>query len=300
MRDGYTLQRWELYPEPFCVVPMLMLIPDTATAKKPAPGVLCLPGSDHPKEFLAGEPAPGNWQSKFGEHDKMALHFVRQGCVALVLDNAATAELEDPRVKHWARMSSELTWIGRSYESLNTFHKYVALQWFKKLPFVASNKIGVSGFSLGGKVALLLGLLDDSLGAVVWNSSMYSFLRRPLVTGFLNMAPWQYIPDLVTWFDCIDLMAALAPTPFLVSEGGREEDAAIIRKSYALAGARNGFKLTYMPNYSDPAARTHDRLPVPEGIDANEFAKFHNFDDDHYFKDEVVVPWVCKALRARS
>ena len=118
MRDGYTLQRWELYPEPFCVVPMLMLIPDTATAKKPAPGVLCLPGSDHPKEFLAG--------------------------------------------------------------------------------------------------------------------------------------------------------------------------------------ARNGFKLTYMPNYSDPAARTHDRLPVPEGIDANEFAKFHNFDDDHYFKDEVVVPWVCKALRARS
>ena len=43
-RDGYLLQRWEIYPDPDSIVPMLMLVPDTAIRKSPAPGVLCLPG----------------------------------------------------------------------------------------------------------------------------------------------------------------------------------------------------------------------------------------------------------------
>ena len=34
-RDGYRLQRWELYPEPDSVVPMLLLVPDGATRKQP-------------------------------------------------------------------------------------------------------------------------------------------------------------------------------------------------------------------------------------------------------------------------
>ena len=36
-RDGYQLQRWEAYPEPYCVVPFLMLVPDGVSAQVHVP-----------------------------------------------------------------------------------------------------------------------------------------------------------------------------------------------------------------------------------------------------------------------
>ena len=55
-RDGYRLEKWEFYPDDYFAVPVLMLIPSAASAQKPAPGVLCFPGSASAKELLAGEP----------------------------------------------------------------------------------------------------------------------------------------------------------------------------------------------------------------------------------------------------
>jgi len=57
-REGYRLERWEAYPEPYCVVPYLLLVPHGISPQSPAPGVLCFPGSTGSKESLAGEPVP--------------------------------------------------------------------------------------------------------------------------------------------------------------------------------------------------------------------------------------------------
>ena len=57
-RDGYRLEKWEFYPDDYAAVPFLVLIPEGASAAHPVPGVLCLPGSNHSKESLAGEPLP--------------------------------------------------------------------------------------------------------------------------------------------------------------------------------------------------------------------------------------------------
>ncbi|MDE7388301.1 MAG: alpha/beta hydrolase family protein, partial [Muribaculaceae bacterium] len=60
-RDGYTLERWETYPLPDCVVPILVLVPDGVSAENPARGAaLCIPGFGGTKEQLAGE-AAGNY-----------------------------------------------------------------------------------------------------------------------------------------------------------------------------------------------------------------------------------------------
>ena len=55
-RDGYAVEKWELYPDPISVVPFLVLIPDGVDRTHPAPGVICIPGSIHSKEFISGEP----------------------------------------------------------------------------------------------------------------------------------------------------------------------------------------------------------------------------------------------------
>ena len=54
-RDGYRVEKYEISPEPELWVPFLLLVPDSVSAEKKAPGVLCFPGWDVPKELLSGE-----------------------------------------------------------------------------------------------------------------------------------------------------------------------------------------------------------------------------------------------------
>ncbi|MCX5661613.1 MAG: hypothetical protein NTW19_18200 [Planctomycetota bacterium] len=299
-RDGYRLERWEIYPEPFSVVPVLLLVPDGATKAKRAPAVLCLPGTDHPKERLAGEPEPAIARpNPFPQFEDMARRFVRAGFVALAMDNPGTAELHDPRSLNWTRQVFPLIWLNRPYEALSVFQKFRALRWLKTLPFVDRSRLAVSGHSLGAKPALHLGLLDADVKAVVWNDHLSYWRHVPLLTNLNPVAPWHYIPDFINWFDYPDLMAALAPTPLLITEGGRSEHFRTLRKAYAIAGKPNNVRLDFMPNFRDPASRKLDRVPIPESINGADYGKYFNFDGDHYFKGDVAVPWVKRMLGVR-
>lgn len=291
-RDGYLLQRWELYPEPSCVVPFLLLVPRAASATQPAPGVLCFPESDQPKEALCGEPWEGAWQNRFGEREFMAKQFVRANFVALALDNPGTASLADPRNRGRARNAEHLIWLGRSYEGLSVFQKLVALDWLKSLPFVDARHIATCGHSIGAKPALLLGVLDPTIRAVIWNDIAIDWRMRDVATNLSAVSPWHYVPAFIRWFDYTDLMAALAPTPLLITEGGRLDDHVRIRKAYALLRSSKSFKVTFMPHFKDMKRRCLTK--IPEGIGAEECRNYANYDDDHYFKAEIAVPWLCE------
>lgn len=297
-RDGYRLQRWELYPEPDCVLPVVMLVPDGVSARCPAGAVMCLPGSDHPNELLAGEPPPAGVTWKFPEHNAMALHFVRKGLVSLCVENPGTGSLFDPRAPDWRRQCAEMIWMGSSYEGLSVVQKLAALRWLKTLPMVDRRRIGVCGHSLGAKPALLVGLLDPEVRAVVWNSGAYDWRLRHVATNMTPVAPWQYIPGFIRWFDYLDLKAALAPTPLLVSEGGRTDELRKVKRAYALAGAAGRFRVSYGPSCRSAAQRKLDRVPVPEALTGDEFCAYHNGSNaEHRFQADVVVPWMCRILR---
>jgi dienelactone hydrolase len=295
-RKGYVLQRWELYPEPDSVVPFLMLVPEEASETDPAPAVLCLPGTDHPKESLAGESRERRWRSEYGIRCQMARHFVSAGFVALAFDNPGTAGLADPVCQDWRRQSLELLWLGRSYESLSVFQKLPALRLLENLPFVDRRRIAACGFSLGAKPALLLGVLEEGVKAVVWNDMACNWRTREVVTNLKPVAPWHYIPGFTAWFDYIDLMAALAPTPLLITEGGRSEDHRLIRRAFDLMKARGNFKVTFMPSFADPSKRKMNRLKMPVGLTPAEYMRYCCVGDEHYFKGEVAVPWLQRIL----
>jgi hypothetical protein len=129
------------------------------------------------------------------------------------------------------------------------------------------------------------------LGDAEWTSR-----RQPLATNLTPVAPWHYIPDFALRFDYVDLMCSLAPKAFLITEGGRIPDHARIRKAYALHEAGANLKISFMPNFADPAKRC--RRKMPEGIDAEQYAMYANYDADHYFKDRVAVPWLRKVMPA--
>lgn len=307
-RDGYRIERWISYPLPGSAVAYYVLVPDGVTELKPAPAVLCVPGFGQTKELVAGE-RQGNYDLT-GEPDSvlrkaaMAVHFVKEGLVAVAVDNPSCGELSDNGVADYVTSSRFLLELGWSYLGLASWQDKVVLDWMKTQPQVRADRILVSGFSLGTEPLMVLGLLDDSIYAFVYNDFLCRTRERALVMNKPNKNGVRafpnndehLIPEFLTLFDFPDIVAALAPRPVICTEGGMDRDFKIISKAYEIAGAPQNFEYHHYARYADPSSRLYlDSLP--SGIDRDEFFRLANVDSqNHYFKLEWVMPWLKRVI----
>lgn len=314
-RDGYALEKWEIYPEPGSVVPYLLLIPDNVSAENPGPAVMCFPGSSGTKENLAGEPPlhpsfKTNGRSHDGwrhaERNQQAIQFAKAGFIAVAVDHPGNGELSD-LAKHRGTTSDDRRTIarylidfGRNYVGFSTFQKMKILEWLRTQPFVDAERIAVGGHSLGAEPALAMAVLDPSISAMIWNDAIDPDILRARVRTKPNprgLRPgathlMHSIPGMWEWFDWPDLAAAMAPRPLIITEGGATRTLERIRKAYDIAGASENLSLHYFPKYSDPATRRDDE-PIPEGLDDTQWYDYVNVDvPRHYFKAYLVVPWL--------
>ncbi len=295
-REGYRLERWEAYPEPYSVVPFLVLIPDGICPRSPAPAVMCFPGSTSSKELLAGEPElPGSPQpdkAKWADN-RMAWHYVRRGLVAVAFDSPATNELSSPLASREAMAMCAL-WAGRCYEAISVFQKAVVLQWLAEQPYVDAQRIATSGHSLGAKPADILGVLYPKLvRAVVHNDFVCHWLERAVATNLSVVGAHQTVPGIFRWFDYTDLEAALAPCPLLFTEGGRPNQIAKIQQAYQLLEAAEAIKLYHYEKYEDPASRRRDQAELPAGLTMEQYFAYAYVDAPrHRFRPHHAVPWL--------
>jgi len=304
-RDGYELQRWELYPEPGVVAPFLTLVPNGASRKKRVPLVLCFPGTDHSKELLAGEEEthgrPGNPDVWFPEHNRMAWWYARHGMAAVAIDNPGTCEQAEPQLPGRSALVYALLWLGRNYLGLSTYRGLQLYRWAKKLPFVDPKRIAVSGHSLGTGPATALAVLEPRIAALVYNGNLQSRRAAAVSTGLEPMPPWHYTPGLLEWFDLPDLVAAVAPRPALVCEGGLGYDLRRVRRIYRLLDASSAFKVHHFPKYSNRACRKTDKRYPPEGLTKEEFKTWAVLDSSqHYFKEKAAAPWLLRQMSCKS
>ena len=296
-RDGYRVEKWESYPLPGSVVPYLVLIPDGVDPGHKAPAVLCIPGFGGSKEGLAGETEGDYELTSFPvepvKKGAMALHYVKRGLVAVAVDNPSCAELSDNGHFDYLNTSRILLEMGWSYLGLTAYQDWNVLSWMKELDFVNKDRLIVSGFSLGTEPLMVLGTLDPSIYAFVYNDFLCRTLERILVMTkpdpkgirlFPNSIE-HLIPGFLTQFDFPDLVAALAPRPVICTEGGLDRDFDLIRKAYEISGKPDHF--TY-----------YQIEQVPEGIDRDTYFNLVNVDPkNHYFKEEWVLPWIDKVLK---
>lgn len=303
-RDGYRVEKWELYPDDFSAVPFLMLIPDEASKASPLPLVLCLPGSVFGKEFLADEP-PVNGKagsfSKYPERNKIAKQVVENGMIACAFDNPATAECAlpiDATVDYGANarvhLCHGLAQMGLCYAGISVFQKLCFLRFAKTLAYIDQNKIGVAGHSLGTTDAIFLGLLCDEIKAVVVNDFVGDDRERYVsVTEedesqmTQNVGNWHEVPGIYRWFARPDLCAALAPKFLALNESGSERHLERIRKAYALNGCEDRLQISYYPKYGDASTRTmHGTMPL-YGLTDEAYFHWHYVDaPDHSFRGE--------------
>lgn len=309
-RDGYTLQKWECYPLAGCAVPFLVLVPDGVSAESPAPAALCIPGSGQTKELSAGEPplAPAFAHSAASATiNDAARQFARAGFVAVAADNPCAGEASDLE-----RFSSKnigydyddasrfFLEIGWSYQGYAAFVDKCILDWLKTRDDVRADRIVVSGFSLGTETLMILGALDESIFAFVYNDFLCRTRERALVMNVPAADGRRHypnsirhlIPGMLTQFDFPDLVAALAPRPVICAEGGMDRDFRLVEKAYEISGARGNVLCLHQPKFADPKARKHAEK-LPSGIDRATFFEFANVDPgNHYFKGETAIPWI--------
>jgi len=294
-RAGYELQKWECFPEPRSVVPFLVLIPEGVP--RPAPAVLCFPGSSRTKEGLAGEPEESD--DRHWARNAMAQRYAREGIVAIAADNPGVGELRSEVQPNRAVHPMNLLWLGRNFEGLTTWQKLPMLEWARSQPWIDPGRIAVSGHSLGAKPALNLMVLDEGIRALVFNDFTCDFRERAVAMNLELIALHQYIPDFSLWFDSPELVAACAPRRVLITEGGRTVHIERIQRAWELLGVSDNVEVHYYPRFTDPADRLHEGEPMPEGLSMEEYYEYANIDVvNHAFKHEVAVPWLARVLCA--
>lgn len=293
--DGYTLQHWELYPLPEAIVPFMVLLPDDATATTPAPGILCIPGYGQPKEFLADET----------NTHAMARLYAQEGYVAVVMDNPGQGEVGD--LEREAGKGVDLVTVSRqllemdwNYLGLSSYIASLLIDWMETQPYINSDRLIVSGFSLGTEPLMAVGVMRPEIYAFVYNDYLCSTRERALTMtkpDAKGNRPWpnnieHLIPGFLLEFDFPDIVAALAPRPVICTEGGMDRDFSLISAAYEKADAPDAFEYHHYAKYNDPSSRTYVDA-APEGITREEHFRLANIDPPHhYFKDEFILPWL--------
>ena len=304
-RDGYRVEKWELYPDDFTAVPFLALIPDSASEKNRMPGILCLPGSNHSKEFVAGEELldhPNCQVVSWPERNQMGKIMAQNGMAAFVFDNPATGEcsvLGDPafgetQFDSRVHMTAGYLRVGLNYVGMSVFQKLRALEFIRSLPYIDVDKLAISAHSLGTEPAMMLGLLCDDIKAIIHTDALNNRLIRfaaiteePENKMVQDIGNWHIIPGMLSYFDYADLCAAYAPNYLALTEGGGEEPVGRVVNAYKMMGAENNLIVTYYPEYSDIAKRESHGLMPDHGISVPEYYHYNNIaPEDHSFRRE--------------
>lgn len=105
------------------------------------------------------------------------------------------------------------------------------------LPEVDGTRVGTIGHSLGGQEALWLTWFDSRVRAGV-SSCGFAPLRDILAAG-INHNKAMYVPGLLEVADIEDIVASLAPRPFLLTSGAKDRIFPVegVRRLVASAGA---------------------------------------------------------------
>ena len=313
-RDGYRLSRYEFYPEEALAVPILVLEPSCAlqTGAK-VPAVVCLPGSGASLDSLAGE--PDDSANRFPLRNRQAWWYVKMGMVAVALENPATARNGERGVSHFvtqAQFARIMSIAGRSGWGFMVEHVLQAVEFLKAHPLVDQRRIGVSALSLGCIPALYSAVLSDDISALVYNDFVTSWAIRAMAQtegdgqcGVGRKIDARRPFGFYRWFDDEpDLMAAIAPRPMILSEGGPwKRHIEKVKRAYALAGASDKLRVAYYARFAEPSARKFEDvdLATVTGLDADGYLLRANVDaKEHSFHPDVNLPWLAETFFGKA
>jgi hypothetical protein len=240
------------------------------------------------------------------------LQYCLAGYIAIVAENPGIGQLDEQPVDRpdlinagREKLSAELITLGRNYVGLSVYQKLHILDWLCEQPWVDTDRIVVSGHSLGTEPAMMMAVLDTRISALVFNDFLtdnrvlYSVAGKPTVRWGHISPMWHVIPGFLSQLDFPDVLAALAPnTKLIITEGGPQALLHKVATAFELAAASENFRYCHYPMFAEPLQRTSDGVwPPPTGLTDSEWLTFANVDvPKHCFHADIVLPWLSRVL----
>jgi dienelactone hydrolase len=231
--EHYVRRKLTIAVEPGDRLPLYLLIPKQRAGTVPA--VLCL----HPTSRPLGKGIPVGFGDKPDRH--YAVHLAERGYVTLAPDYVNMGEYKfDPYTRGYASATMKGIWNHMRCVDL-----------LQSLPEVAGDRIGAIGHSLGGHNSIFLGVFDERVKCVISNCGFCSFPRymKGDLTGWSHDG---YMPRIRTQygrdpakmpFDFPEVIAALAPRPFLASAPVEDHNFDVQGVRDCIAGAAPVYEL---------------------------------------------------------
>ena len=258
--ESHTLKLVEYATVPGERVQAYLLLPHGSAG--PKPGVLAIhqDGADRPYQFGGSEPAgvAGDPDLPYG------LELCRRGYVVICPDRFPFGSRSLARSTHretfaqfpvFGRyqdqeldltedlykgcIANRLLFEGWTLLGKSLFELQRALDVLCTLPEVDGDRLGAIGHSAGGFMTALLMYVDPRIGAGCASSgtflikNIYGQTRLRPINGFGSMLA---VPGLKKWGDIDDVLAGLAPRPYLETHGDFTQD--MVDEKSAKARAR--------------------------------------------------------------
>jgi len=255
-KDGYRLLRITYLVEPAERVAAYMLLPDSASATKPAPGV-CV-WHQHNGAYDIGKDEPAGLKLGPMHHTGVAL--AQEGYAVICPDAAGFGErgqrgrLRGRDLEHYLFAMHVVD--GRCLAWKNILDMRRAVDLLAGRPEVDARRLGCYGHSMGSTHAWLIGPWEPRLRAIACNCCMPTYAateRTDLIHCFPN-----YIPGWRRCGDIPDIVSMIAPRAlhmnFGESDGGSPIEGVrtgveTIRRAYMAKGAEDRFT-----HYIEPGA----------------------------------------------
>lgn len=229
-------------------VPCHLLIPPSA--KHPTPVIICLQGHSTGMHISLGRPKfEKDAQSIAGGRD-FAIQAVKQGYVALAIEQRAFGERKGPEPNHDCKhptMAALL--LGRTMIGERVWDVSRAIDVLYRFPEVDLGRIGIMGNSGGGTVTWYASCLEPRITAAMPSCAFCTYADS---IGRIYHCVDNYLPSALRFFDMQDLSALIAPRPLVVVAGredtifpiaGVEKAMDTVKKVYSAAGSPDRCRL---------------------------------------------------------
>lgn len=261
-RDGYTITRFTFESEPGATVPCYLLIPDTGKEKYPV--AICLQGHTTGFHLSIGEGKYEN-DSKYLPNNEFAIQAVREGFVALAIEQRGMGErrsprsygednLPYPRPHMCAVQSLDAVMLGRTIIGERVWDVSRAIDLLDKFPKCDTGRIMITGNSGGGTASFYAACCDGRIGISAPSCSFCSYSGSIMN---IEHCACNYIPNAPKFFEMQDLAALIAPRRLIVITGREDPIFPIdaVRASYATvekifdkAGVPGNCRIVETPN----------------------------------------------------
>ena len=248
-KEGYRIESLTFEVLPGERVPALLLIPDSATAATPAPGIAVW--HQHNGEFHLGKSEPAGLAGNPMHHTAVSL--VREGYVVLCPDALCFEERQDPSGKLKGGNYERFLFLrevvrGRSLAWRNILDMKQSVSLLCSRPEVITDRIGCYGHSMGSTHAWLVGPLEPRLKCIIGNCCLPTYEaieEEHLLHCFPN-----FVPGWMNYGDTPEIAALIAPRALHLNLGEKDDGSPIesarrgiarIAKVYQKAGAEENF-----------------------------------------------------------